>query len=343
MYKAIMRLEQQGRREQARSLRRQLQRLPSRDPDDPGFRRLRYIRYADDWLLGLAGPRREAEQIKAKIGSFLREELALELSEPKTLITHARTESARFLGYDLVVLSNDSKHDWRGHRCINGQIGLKVPMEVVRAKCKPYLRDGKPAARLERVSETDFRIVAQYQSEYRGVVEYYQLAYNRHRLGHLRYVMERSLTKTLSHKHRISAAKVWRRYRATLATPSGPRKGLRVTIERKDGRKPLVAQWGGVSLARKTTGVVLKDELPMIWRKRPAELVRRLNAGICELCGKQADADVEVHHVRRLKDLQAWDQAEQPEWAKRMAARHRKSLIVCRGCHNDIHTGNSTR
>lgn len=240
-----------------------------------------------------------------------------------------------------MVLDNDSKRDRRGHRCINGQIGLKVPMEVVRAKCKPYLRDGKPVARLERVNDTDFRIVAQYQSEYRGVAEYYQLAYNRHRLGRLRYVTERSLTKTLGHKRQISVSKVWRRYRATLATPSGPRKGLRVTIERKDGRKPLVAEWGGVSLARKTTGVALKDELPMIWRKRPAELVRRLNAGICELCESQTD--VEVHHVRRLKDLQAWDQAQQPEWAKRMAARHRKSLIVCRGCHNSIHTGNRTR
>lgn len=271
------------------------------------------------------------------IGRFLHENLKLELSEPKTLISHARTEPARFLGYDLVVLNNDSKRDQRGHRCINGQIGLKVPMEVVRAKCNPYLRNGKPLARLERTRETDFRIVAQYQSEYRGVAEYYQLAYNRHQLGRLRYVMERSLTKTLGHKYQISAAKVWRRYRATLATPSGPRKGLRVTIERTDGCKPLVAEWGGVSLARKTTKVVLKDELPMIWRKPPAELVRRLGCGVCELCGHESAADVEVHHVRRLKDLQASEQAQQPEWAKRMAARRRKSLIVCRGCHDSIH------
>lgn len=339
-YKAIMRLEQEGQREQAKSLRQQLQRLPSRDPDDPGYRRLRYIRYADDWLLGFSGPRREAEEIKATIASFLREHLKLELSESKTLITHARTEAARFLGYDLVVHNNDSKRDRHGHRCINGQIGLKAPMDVVHAKCKPYLRRGKPVARLERVHDTDFRIVAQYQAEYRGVVEYYQLAYNRHRLGMLRYVMERSLTKTLGHKNQISVNKVWRRYRATLQTLSGPRKGLRVTVEREDGRKPLVAQWGGVSLARRTRGVVLKDELPAIWRKRSAELITRLRAGTCELC--ESRADVEAHHTRRLKDLQTWDQGEQPEWAKRMAARHRKTLIVCRTCHDSIHNGRST-
>jgi group II intron reverse transcriptase/maturase len=337
MYKAIARLEQQGEREQARALRRQLQQLPSRDPDDPGFRRLRYIRYADDWLLGFSGPRREAEQIKTTIGSFLRDHLKLELSEPKTLITHARTEAARFLGYELVVLNDDAKRDQRGHRAINGQIGLKVPMDMVRAKRTPYLRRGKPAARLERVHETDFRIVARYQAEYRGIAEYYQLAYNRHRLGLLKWVMERSLTKTLGHKNQISVNKVWRRYKATLQTPAGPRKGLRVTIERGDGRKPLVAHWGGISLARRTTRAVLKDDLPMIWRKRPAELVERLRAGTCELCA--STDDVEVHHVRRLKDLQTTGRAQQPEWVKHMATRHRKTLIVCHTCHNSIHDG----
>jgi group II intron reverse transcriptase/maturase len=341
MWRIIARLEKEGKRDQAARLRRELQRLPSRDPDDPRFRRLRYIRYADDWLLGFSGPRREAEQIKAQIGDFLRDQLKLELSEPKTLITHGRTQAARFLGYELVVHHNDAKRDQRGHRSINGQIGLKVPMDVVRAKRTPYLRGGKPAARLERTHDSDFRIVAQYQAEYRGIAEYYQLAYNRHRLGLLRWVMERSLTTTLGHKNQISVTKVWRRYKATLQTPSGPRKGLRVTIERGQGRKSLVAYWGGVSLARRTRATVLKDDLPMIWRKRPAELVGRLRAGTCELCGSRSE--IEVHHIRRLKDLQTQGQAEQPEWAKRMAARHRKTLIVCRGCHEAIHTGQPQR
>ena len=337
IYKTIFGLEKDGQRAQALPLRRQLQRLPSRDPDDPGFRRLRYIRYADDWLLGFSGPRREAEEIKAAIGKFLRDDLKLDLSEPKTLITHARTEAARFLGYELVVLNDDRKRDQHGNRCINGQIGLKVPMDVVRGKCTPYLRRGKPMGRLERTHDTDFRIVSRYQTEYRGIAEYYQLAYNRHRLGRLRWIMERSLTKTLGHKNQISVTKVWRRYRATLQTPAGPRTGLRVTIDRGARRKPLVAAWGGVSLARRTTKVVLKDDLPNIWRKRPAELVGRLKSGRCELCMSQED--IEVHHVRRLKDLQSKERAEQPEWAKRMAARRRKTLIVCHTCHTGIHAG----
>lgn len=236
---------------------------------------------------------------------------------------------------------DDTKRDQNGHRCINGQIGLKMPMDVVRAKRAPYTRSGKPAAILNRAHDSDFRIVARYQAEFRGIAEYYQLAYNRHRLGLLRYVMERSLTKTLGHKNKISVNKVWNRYRTTWQTTAGPRRGLQVTVRRDQGKRPLVVRWGGISLARRTTKVVLKDELPAIWSKRPAELIGRLMTGRCELC--QEHTDVEAHHIRRLKDLHSGRRVEQPEWAQKMAARRRKTLIVCRHCHEDIHNGFITR
>jgi AI2M/AI1M-like HNH endonuclease/type II intron maturase len=256
------------------------------------------------------------------------------------LITHGRTEAVRFLGYEIVVHHDDAKRDRNGHRSINGQIGLKVPMDVIRAKRRPYMRRGKPAAILDRAHDSNFRIVARYQAEFRGIAEYYQLAYNRHRLGSLRYVMERSMTKTLGHKNKLSVSKVWNRHRATWQTAAGPRRGLQVTVERGAGKKPLVARWGGISLARRTARVILKDELPGIWRKRPAELVGRLKSGRCELCTTQTD--VEVHHIRRLKDLPPEDRASQPEWVRQMASRRRKTLIVCRDCHDDIHKESST-
>jgi group II intron reverse transcriptase/maturase len=340
MHKAIWKMERNGQRKEARPMRRQLQQLPSRDPNDPGFRRLHYVRYADDWLLGFTGTRREAEDIKGKVGRFLQHRLKLELSERKTLITHGRTEAVRFLGYEIVVLHDDAKRDRNGHRSINGQIGLKVPMDVIRAKRKPYTRRGKPAAILDRAHDSNFRIVARYQAEFRGIAEYYQLAYNRHRLGSLRYVMERSMTKTLGHKNKLSVSKVWNRHRATWRTAAGPRRGLQVTVVRGAGKRPLVARWGGISLARRTTRVVLKDELPGIWRKRRAELVGRLMSGRSELCKTQTD--VEVHHIRRLKDLPPEDRAPQPEWVSQMASRRRKTLIVCRDCHDDIHEESST-
>src|SRR5258708_21264410 len=125
----MRRAEGEGRDDQARALRRELQHLPSRDPNDPRHRRLRYCRYADDWILGFCGPRREAEEIKDRIRTFLPDHLKLELSEPKTLSTHRRTQSAPFLSYDIAVLAVDHKHAKRGHRSINGRIGPQVPGE----------------------------------------------------------------------------------------------------------------------------------------------------------------------------------------------------------------------
>jgi len=291
------------------------------------------------WLLGFVGPRHEAEEIKRQIGAFLREQLNLELSDAKTLITHARTQAARFLGYEIVVLHNDQKHDRRGHRSINGQVGLKVPLDVVRDHSARYRRHGKAIHRAELAHDSVYSIVAQYQQEYRGVVEYYQLAYNLYQFNRLKWLMERSLVQTLAHKLRLSVSQVYRRYHATLQTARGPRVGLQVTVERGEGRKPLVAAGGGVPLARRAA-TVLNDSPLHICGPR-TELERRLLAHTCELCGSQVD--IQVHHVRALKDLRRKGQADRPLWVKIMAARQRKTLVTCRACHADIHAGRTTQ
>jgi hypothetical protein len=128
-------------------------------------------------------PGRKPSRSRLCIGQFLHDQLKLELSPAKTLITHGRTQAARFLGYEIVVLHADHKHDRHGHRSINARIGLKVPVGVIRAKCAPYLHHGSPIRRTERIVDTDFSIVAQFQAEFRGVAEYYRLAFNHHRLA----------------------------------------------------------------------------------------------------------------------------------------------------------------
>jgi group II intron reverse transcriptase/maturase len=328
-------LRKLGNQDEAKRLRRQMQQVPSLDPTDSDYRRLRYVRYADDWLLGFVGPGSEAEEIKSAIAGFLRDHLKLELSEIKTLITHARTGAARFLGYEITTLHSDQKLDRRGHRCINGQIGLKVPMDAVRAKCARYLLHGKPVHRPELIHDSPFSIVAQYQQEYRGIVEYYRLAYNLYQLGRLRWLAERSLTHTLARKLRISVRGVYRRYRQVVDTDAGPTPVLQVTVEREEGQKPLVARWGGISLARNIK-VVLNDAPLRICGPR-TELERRLLANRCELCG--STENIQVHHVRGLKDLQVKGRAEKPFWAQVMAARKRKTLVTCEKCHDDIHAG----
>jgi group II intron reverse transcriptase/maturase len=183
-----------GNGETAKALRKQGQRMPSVDPNDSDYRRLKYVRFADDWLIGFTGPKEEAEEIKQQIEVFLRDELKLELSTTKTLITHARSEEARFLGYAITTLQSDGKqsqtsgnqrHKMR-RRSINGRIGLQVPKDVIKEKRQRYRRGKKAIHRAELLSESDFSIVRRYQSEYRGLVNYYRLAYNMHTLNELR-------------------------------------------------------------------------------------------------------------------------------------------------------------
>jgi hypothetical protein len=177
--------------------------------------------------------------------------------------------------------------------------------------------------------------MVQFQQEYRGLAEYYQLAVNRYQLNRLKWVMERSLVSTLAHKLCISISEVYDRYETIVETPDGPRKALQVTVERGEGKKPLVARWGGLSLARNRKAI-LTDVPPFGWSQR-SELEKRLLANTCELCGSQEQ--VQVHHIRALKDLQRKGQRERPQWVSIMAARRRKTLIVCHRCHHDIHTG----
>ena len=138
---AIQKAKRHNERDTARALILQRRDLPSQDPNDPDYRRLRYVRYADDWLLGFAGPKHEAEEIKSKIATFLREELKLELSQSKTLITHATSQAAHFLGYEIKAQHSNTKIT-RGRRAVNGAIGLFVPQTVIRQRCALYMSKG---------------------------------------------------------------------------------------------------------------------------------------------------------------------------------------------------------
>ena len=330
---AIRRAHRRGDREQVRRLGKQLHGLPSTDPRDPRYRRLKYARYADDTLLGFAGPRAEAEQIKARLTTFLRDDLKLEMSPDKTLITHGRTEAARFLGYEITVQHNDRKAA-RGRRSVNSKVALRVPRDVIKAKSAPYLKRGEPADRSWLVNEDDYTIVATYGAEHRGIVQYYLLAGDVWRLTRLQWVMETSMLKTLAGKHGSTVSKMARRYAATTETPSGPRKCFQAEIGR-GRRKPLVARFGGIPLKRRKAAVLI-DRQPDPFPRRPKELITRLLTGICEICGQAEDID--VHHLRRLADLGKAG-TPQPAWAQLMARRRRKTLVVCQACHADIHAG----
>ena len=327
-------LRRTGRGKGAAALRPLMRSLPYNDTHDPDYRRLRYIRYADDFLLGFTGPKEEADEIKTRIGRYLRDNLKLELSDSKTLVTHGRTKAARFLGYEVVVQGSDTKLDARGRRTVNGIIGLRVPQDVVRAKSAAYMRDGKPIHLGARLHDSPYSIVEQYQAEFRGVVNYYRRATNLGALNHLRWVMEMSLAKTLAGKLKISVAQVFKRYKTTIQTDNGPRKVLMVKVD-EPGKKPQVTYWGGVSLARDNTATLIDTPVPILNGR--TELVQRLLADTCELCG--STVKVQVHHVRAMKDLRRKGRAKPPVWVEMMATRRRKTLVACASCHADIHAG----
>jgi hypothetical protein len=269
---------------------------------------------------------------------FLHDTLKLELSEEKTLLTHARTGAAKFLGYQIVSQHVDDKLDRRGQRQVNERVALRVPKEVIEQKCAWYMQGGKPAQRGILIRDSDYSIVSNYQSEYRGIVQYYLLAHNVGWFNKLHWIAEPSLLKTLAGKHRSTVTKMAKRYKATIETPHGPRKCLQVVMPR-DNKKPLVTHFGGIPLKRKQDAILV-DRLPQFVMTNRSELLQRMLADTCELCGSKEK--VEVHHIRKLADLEKPGRREKPVWVKQMAARRRKTLVVCRKCHEEIHTGTST-
>ena len=329
-----------GRGDEVGDLRKRMQRLPAYVLNDADYRRLKYVRYADDFLLGFVGPRHEAEQIRGELGTFLRDQLHIELSEEKTRITHARSEAARFLGYGVTIGHDDRKQTGSGRRNINGLVSLRVPRDVIAAKCVPYRRHGIPVHRTEFLQKSALDIVEEYQSAYRGLVNFYRMAHNLRDLGRLRGVMQRSLAKTLAAKFKISVREVYGRYRTRIRDDEGTiRSVFEVRVER-NGKSPLVARWGGVSL-KWGIATTLEDRLAPFRSINGTELVQRLLADTCELCGSRET--IEVHHVRALKDLARRGRSERPLWARLMAARRRKTLVLCRRCHVGIHAGNLQR
>ena len=327
----LARARQSRDRDKARELLRELRQLPSGDPQDPGYRRLRYTRYADDHLLGFTGPKAEAEAIKDQLARFLREELALELNPDKTLITHARTRAARYLGYEIIVHHANDKIT-SDRRSVNGTIALRVPLDVIKAKCAPYRRHGKPWHRPAMQNLDDYDIIQAYGAEYRGIAGYYLLAGDVWRLRDLRWHAVTSMLKTLGAKYQSTVSKMAAKYQAKTETPYGLRTCFEARIHR-GGKPDLVARFGGIPLIRKKNAV-LCDHTPAPIPTPRKELIHRLLKRRCELCGEPGK--VLVHQVRKLASLGNAGPS-QPAWAALMARMRRKTLVVCSPCHDAVH------
>ena len=327
--------------EKAKAILKEMRGLPATDPNDPNFKRAWYVRYADDFLFGVIGSKSEALELKQKIGEFLDDRLKLKLSEEKTLITNATKETAKFLGYEIQSQNCNSKitknTDQVKRRSVNGHIALLLPISVVQKKSAPYLKDGKPVHNSFLMINQDFSIVHDYQTKLRGLYQYYALATNVSQLQHLKWIMEQSLMKTLAAKHQCSVRTLLAKYKTRVQTDKGKTlKCIQITVNR-EGKKPLVATFGGFSLERKQF-TKIHDRMPIPYNAKSShtEIIQRLLADTCEICGKTGA--IEVHHIKALKNVMGPKNAR-TDWKRYMASRQRKTLAVCQECHYRISTG----
>src|SRR5262249_28744525 len=206
----------------------------------------------------------------------------LQLSQTKTLSTHVSAESGRFVGYEITVGRSDSWRDSNDRRNLNGEILLRLPQDALQKFCARYERNGKPIHRGELVLNSDFDIIARYQSEYRGYAQYYALAQNLYQMGELKWIMGTSMLKTLATKHRSTLTAMVKRYQAMIETPYGQMKGFRGVVERA-GKKPLIAEFGGIPLRTQAKVSKVTDGVVHLGSTR-SQLIERLLADQCELC-----------------------------------------------------------
>jgi len=234
-------------------LKRERRDIRAVDPFDPDYRRLRYVRYADDFLLGFAGPRNEAEAIRDHIAEFLDCKLKLTLSKEKTLITHAGHEKAKFLSHEIMATRDDTYISRDGKRSANGVIALRVLRSAYQKILNRLSSNGKVTHQTELINDDDYTIITRYQSVLRGLYNYYCMAVNvSTRMNDIQNILWQSLTKTLARKHRIRISQVHQRYRII-----DPVSGLRIlrVIRERDDKEPLIASFGGIPFVRDTKSI----------------------------------------------------------------------------------------
>jgi group II intron reverse transcriptase/maturase len=325
--------------EELREKQKQILHMPSGNDMDKMFRRLKYVRYADDFLIGVIGTKDECKTIKADISKYMQEMLQLEMSDEKTLITNAQ-DHAKFLGYEIYVRKDyATKRNSNGtlRRYFNGNVVLHLPKEVIKKKLtalqtlKVETLKGKevwkPTGRTYLIDNDLHEIVARYNTEIRGFYNYYSIANNASALGRsFGYIMEYSLYKTFAQKLNCSVREVMNKYRKdkVFATPYTGAKGeTKYRVFYNEGFK------------RKTDlGTSKCDNLPYLFKTPSSSLAERLIESRCELCGE--NDKVVMHHVRKLSLLNG-----ENEWERKMRKMHRKTLVVCERCNSKIQSGNS--
>ncbi|MGM8249628.1 reverse transcriptase domain-containing protein [Clostridium perfringens] len=318
-----------------KQLELQRSKTASRNPMDETFRRLKYIRYADDWLIGVIGSKEDAIILKDKISQYLLNQLKLKLSAEKTLITH-NSKLVRFLGYNIGIHEGYRKTGKDGNIKVStaGNVTFYLPHDCMRDfmlknKFIKINDDGswKAIHKPTLVNLEDIEIISYYNSAIRGFYNYYKYANNVCNFADARYLIRLSWGRTMANKYKSSVNKIFSKHKQNGV--------IGVYYETKKGTKFRPFHNDPVEKVRLTKFINAEnDNQPnlSLYLSRTS-ISRRLLANQCEFCGK-THCKLEVHHVRKLKDL-----VGKQLWERLMIERHRKQLVLCKECHVKLHNG----
>ena len=321
--------------EEYRELGVQMRKLPSLDPQDPNFVRVKYVRYADDWLIGVTGPRRLAEEVKEKIGFFLKSSLHLTLSAEKTRITQARTEEAEFLGYRIrlgrsdkepkqTLSTNASGKNFK-RRSTGMQIVLKAPMEklVQRLHQKGFCdKKGRPLHKTAWIEQDEDQIISQYSAINRGIQQYYRPADNWAEVSRVQYILKFSLAKTLAAKRQRPTTQVIQD------------KGISIRVKRARGQERTITFYRNTDWTVQRGAFTNSPEIDLV--RMNVRLRTRSKLGWpCVICGETQE--IAMHHVRHVR--KGLTSRGSQGFTRVMAILNRKQVPVCASCHNKIHRG----
>jgi len=320
--------------EEFKKLGKLMRSLPSLDTYDPNFVRIKYVRYADDWLIGVIGNHGLAEEIKDRVGKFLKDKLALTLSQDKTKITNARTEEAEFLGYRIrkgrgrdsqktTKSTNGSGKEFK-RRSTGMEVVLKAPMDKLlkRLSAKGFCNGlGTPTHKAGWTMLDEDQIVSLYSSINRGIQQYYRPADNFALLTRVQYILKYSCAKTLALKKKISITRIMK----------GRDIGVQVT--NKNGRIRNVFFYRNTDWTGKRDAFKNNPDVDIV--QMQVRLRTRSKLGLpCVVCGEPNR--IQMHHVRHIRKM---DGTAPKGFTRVMQALNRKQIPVCKACHEKIHRG----
>lgn len=299
--------------------------------------KLRYIRYADDWIIGINGPKHLIVSIRESVESFLKKELGLELSSEKTLITRFDSKHVLFLGYRAKIARNkkilktvkDGKTIYRrttGHLV---KLTVPIPRVIERLALNGYCdSNGNGISKKMWTVHEDYQIVSTYKAIILGLINYYSLADYRDQLHRIFYILRTSCSKTLAHRHKSSVKKMFTKHGKSLKVfktvelPNGKTKTMVVELPKIDcSKKVPETSWKYDHNTRNPFDIQLSQ------RTRS-----KLGISFCVICSN--NGPIQMHHVRHIrtaKPVTGFNQLLQRV--------NRKQIPVCSNCHSKIHRG----